>query len=116
MPLLSGIETRVSDMLLTPEGRHLAFSGMTHAFMGLRHIRKSQLIQDAIDHIHVKVVPGDSFTEEDRLSMVERIRNYVGERVRIDTELVDEIERDASGKYRWIISKVNPADWMDQNG
>jgi len=116
MPLLSGIETRVSDMILTPEGRQLPFSGMTHAFMGLRHIRKSQLVQDAVDHIHVKVVPGDAFSEDDRRAMVERITNYVGERVRIDTELVDEIDRDASGKFRWIVSKVNPADWMDANG
>lgn len=116
MPLIQAIETRAGDMIVTPEGRHVTFSGLTHAFMGLANIRRSQLVQEAVDRLNVRIVPARSFGGTDRDNLIAGLRTYLGEAIRIDVELVMDIPRDPSGKYRWVISRVNPADWEHARG
>jgi phenylacetate-CoA ligase len=116
MPLIRAIETRAGDMIVTPEGRHVTFSGLTHAFMGLANIKRSQLVQEAADRLNVRIVPARSFGGTDRDNLIAGLRAYLGDAIRIDLELVTDIPRDPSGKYRWVISRVNPADWEHARG
>jgi len=111
MPKILRVEKREGDMIVTPDGRHLAFSGLTHAFMGLKGIERSQIIQDAMDHVTVRIVPAGDYADGDGTKAVTRLSEYFGEGLRIDLELVDGIECEPSGKYRWIVSRINPADW-----
>ncbi len=111
MPKISGIETRKGDMLLTPEGRMISYSGLTHAFMGLSNILKSQLVQDELDHIKVLLVPGEEYVEENGRHAEERLRVFLGEQIRIDICLVDDIPPEPSGKFRWVVSHVVETDW-----
>jgi len=111
MPMIPRIETRAGDMIITPEGRQVTFAGLTHAFMGLGNIKKSQIVQESLDRLRVRIVPGERFTSGDREDVVGSLKSYLGRGMKIDIELVEEIERDPSGKYRWVVSKVNPADW-----
>jgi phenylacetate-CoA ligase len=111
MPIIAAIETRAGDMIITPEGRHITYSGLTHSFMGLANIKRSQLVQETVDRLKVRVVPGATFSSTDRDKLIAGLRAYLGEAIRIDLELVEDIPREPSGKYRWVVSRVNPADW-----
>jgi phenylacetate-CoA ligase len=114
MPLLGPMETRVGGTLQLPDGRFLPYPLINYAFMGLEHIRKTQLVQQTLDHIVVRLVPDGAFSGGDRETLIAKMKEYLGQGVRIDIELVDDIPREPSGKYRWVVSKVRPA--MDAEG
>jgi phenylacetate-CoA ligase len=112
MPLLGPMETRVGGTLQLPDGRFLPYPLINYAFMGLEHIRKTQLVQETLDHIVVRLVPDGAFSGTDREKLIANMKEYLGDSVRVDLELVDDIPREPSGKYRWVVSKVRPA--MDE--
>lgn len=114
-PKITSIETRAGDLIVTPDGRFLTFAGLTHAFMGLSNMTKSQLIQDAADHVLLRIVPSPEYADSDGAAASARLSDYFGDGIRIDVELVDDIAREKSGKYRWIVSLLNPADWEQSN-
>ncbi len=108
MPLLPPLDTRAGGILRTPDGRNIAYSLVNYAFMGTKNFRKSQIIQDDLDRIRVKIVPADEYTEQDGKHLVEKLSSYLGEDVKITLEIVDDIERTRSGKYHWIVSNLDP--------
>jgi phenylacetate-CoA ligase len=114
MPLLGPMETRVGGTLQLPDGRFLPYPLINYAFMGLEHIRKTQLVQQTLEHIVVRLVPDGAFSGRDRETLIANMKQYLGGGVRIDIELVDDIPREPSGKYRWVVSKIRPA--MDEEG
>ena len=46
------------------------------------------------------------FPENGENTIVKGVKQRMGQEVKVDIELVDEIEKDASGKYRYVVSKV----------
>ena len=46
------------------------------------------------------------FPENGKNTIVKGVKQRMGQEVKVDIELVDEIEKDASGKYRYVVSKV----------
>lgn len=106
MPLLGPIEVRVGGAILLPDGRFLPWVLLNLSVYGLAEVRKTQFVQESIDRLVVRIVPGDRFTGSDRETLIANIKRYVGEDVRVDLELVEDIPREKSGKYRFVISKV----------
>jgi phenylacetate-CoA ligase len=106
MPRLGPLEVRIGGAIMLPDGRFLPWVLLNLAVYGVGEIRKSQFIQERMDHLTVKVVPGDGFGDDDRQKLVANIKRYAGEGVDVDVETVEDIEREKSGKYRFVISSV----------
>ena len=49
---------------------------------------------------------GTRVTEKGKKQIIEGFKKRMGQMVNVDIQMVDEIEKDASGKYRYVISKV----------
>jgi phenylacetate-CoA ligase len=107
MPLLGPLEAQVGGSLRLPDGCFLPFSLVSHAFTGLGRVGKAQLVQERLDWLVVRLVPRGRFSGEDRERVVAGLRERLGGGVRIDIELVEEIEREENGKYRWVVSRVS---------
>ena len=73
-------------------------------------IEQYKIIQEKRDLIRVLLVKDTKFSEETLVKTEHDIKEDMGENVNVQIELVDEISRDASGKLRFIISKVNEND------
>lgn len=116
MPLLGPIEVRIGGAILLPDGRFLPWVLLSLSVYGLTHVRKTQFIQESTDRLVVRIVPGDRFSGSDRETLVANIKRYVGEGVRVDVELVEDIPREKSGKYRFVISKVTTPYEEDRGG
>ena len=111
---LPDVATKAEDIVFTPDGRFVSPSVLTHPFKPFDQILKSQIIQDAADHVLVKIVPSADFTPEHRKQLEAGLRQRLGSAMRIETQLVDDIPAERSGKFRWVISQVpHPAqlDW-----
>jgi phenylacetate-CoA ligase len=113
-PLIKNIEGRTNDNFVLPSGRKASF----FAFFRFIHkeleeqvfgISQFQVIQEKRNKLVLKVVKGKEFNE----SSIERLREKMeaffitlGEEVKVEILIVDEIPRGKTGKRQTIISLV----------
>jgi phenylacetate-CoA ligase len=110
---LADVATKAEDVVITPDGRFISPSVLTHPFKPFDQLLKSQIIQDAPDHILVKLVPSSSFSEAHRRELEGGLRMRLGDAMRIETTVVDDIPTESSGKFRWVICKIPHASRFD---
>lgn len=104
MPVIQEVVGRIEDVVVGPDGRQMVrFHGI---FIDQPNIREGQVIQEAIDHIHIKVVPANSFNQEDITSVILRVQQRLGRNVYVTVESVSSIPRTSAGKYKAVVSKL----------
>lgn len=106
-PILEGIEGRLEDFCVTPDGRRML---RFHAvFYGLPHVRQAQVIQERLDLFILRVVPAHGFGPDDVEALKANMRVHVGD-VEVRVETVPEIPRSASGKFRAVVCNLPAED------
>jgi phenylacetate-CoA ligase len=113
LPRISDVTTKAEDIIVTPDGRMIAPSILTHPFKPFDQIVQSQLVQDTADTLRVRIVPSSRFGEEEQRSLLRSLQERLGPEMRIDLELTNEIPREKSGKYRWVISRVDHSNLVN---
>ncbi len=106
MPRLKGVATKDEDIVVTPEGKLISSSVLTHPFKPLDAVYESQIVQEEIDLLRIKIVRREDYSESDSEHLITALRERVGPTMRIQLEFIDIIPRTKSGKFRWVISKV----------
>ena len=108
LPLLERVEGRIADYVITPEGSFISGISLTENFATLLpEVRQMQIVQERIDHLVFNIVKGEGFTaaSKDRISAL--VQERFGAKMTYRLQEVSHIPREASGKYRFCISKVN---------
>jgi phenylacetate-CoA ligase len=100
------ITTKAEDIVVTPSGRMVSPSILTHPFKPLESIMKSQIVQEDLDRILVKVVAGDDFGATEESQLVTALRERLGPEMSVKVERVDALPPEPSGKFRWVVSRV----------
>lgn len=103
LPVLDPIEGRISDMLITADGRKVYW--INPVFTNL-NISQAQIIQEELDFIRVNIVPASGFGVEDTEIILSRLHDRVGSTVKILVDQVDSIPRGKNGKFKPVISKL----------
>jgi phenylacetate-CoA ligase len=106
LPCLRSVDGRQTDFLVTSTGRVLHALSIIYILREMRHIQQFRVLQEAVDHVVVWVVPETAFSSADKSALAARIRVLLGPRVRVDIECVPAIAATASGKLRYVESKV----------
>ncbi|HYL22439.1 MAG TPA: AMP-binding protein [Gemmatimonadales bacterium] len=105
LPVLAAVEGRTNDLLLTRDGRRVAW--LNPVWYGLP-VRQGQIVQETLDRIRVRYVPATGFNAESRQLIVQRVHERLGP-VHVVLEEVPEIPRGANGKFRTVLN-VLPAN------
>ncbi|OKZ17410.1 MAG: hypothetical protein BHV81_10930 [Butyricimonas synergistica] len=105
--VITRIEGRVEDMILTPEG--LRISRLDGVWDDTDNVVEAQIIQDRIDHVVLRVVKGENFTKKDENKVLRNAEMCLTSKMNIDIEYVDssKMEKTAGGKFKAIISRIN---------
>jgi phenylacetate-CoA ligase len=106
LPLLGPIQTKVEDVLVTPDGRWISPSVLTFPFKTLHGIAKSQIIQRSPEEVVIKVVPEAGYSPVEERRLIDAMTTRLGQGMRVTVEPVADIPRTAAGKYRWVISET----------
>lgn len=106
LPLTEDVTTKAEDVLRLRDGRLISPSVLTHPFKPLDSIEGSQLVQTDLDRLLVRIVPGGRFSEADRAHLARELKARLGDDMRIDIEVVDELPRTSRGKFKWVINLV----------
>lgn len=92
---------RVDDQVLTPDGRWIGrLSHVTKPGVG---IRESQIVQQAIDRVLIRVVPDLDFEPGSMEKVLDAAHRYLGDQMQVRWEPVDALTRMHSGKLRHVI-------------
>ena len=107
LPLIERVEGRDADYVLTPAGHLISGISLTENFAVLiPGTAQVQIVQESVTQLRIRLVVDDCFGDASRRKIAELVRDTFGDSVQHDVELVDAIPQEASGKYRFCISKV----------
>lgn len=99
---------RIDDCIISEDGLVIGSAAMSLAFKKVSHIMLSQIIQDTIEEIKVRIVVNELFTKRNEEVLYREIKKRVGNSIKIDIIIVDEkeIQKTDKNKYKLIISSV----------
>jgi phenylacetate-CoA ligase len=110
LPILQGVEGRLDDVILTPDGKRIG--RLDPVFKSDFRIRESQIVQESLHRLHVRVVPADGYSQKDANEIVESLKERVGNMEIVVDEVVT-IPRSSNGKFRSVISMIKPDQPVD---
>lgn len=107
LPMLGSIGGRLDDAVIAPDGRRFFTAGLAPAFYDLDGILETQLVQEKLGELVVRVVPGNDYKDATGQALARVLRHRLGSQMEIRVELVDHIERTCGGKSRLILSRIS---------
>jgi phenylacetate-CoA ligase len=110
LPVLKQVEGRLDDVILTRDGRKVG--RLDPVFKADLKIREAQIIQEDFDTIRVKFIPAIGYQEQDGLAIASRLHDRLGD-MDIILEPVNQIPRNANGKFKAVVSRIFGKDASD---
>ena len=106
LPVLKKVDGRQTDFIITPDGRVIHALAVIYVLRELPEIEKFQVMQASIDKLTVTVVPRAELENGVRKKISHDLQRVLGSAMEIDVVTAPEIALTASGKHRYVISKV----------
>ncbi|MFC1904222.1 phenylacetate--CoA ligase family protein [Chloroflexota bacterium] len=107
LPVLASVEGRLDDLIVTKDG--CLVGRLDEAFHSSFGIKMSQIIQEEVGSIVVRIVKRPSYSNDDVKILDTELKKRLGEDMSIEYRFVDDIERVGRGKYRFVLSKIDIA-------
>jgi len=110
LPMLKEIQGRATDFVVARDGTVMHGLALIYILRDLPQVAGFRIVQETLDLTRVQVVPGAGFGGDTTLRIQRGLAARLGEGVRIELEQVNEIAPEKSGKYRYVISKVDASE------
>ncbi|MBW2331821.1 MAG: phenylacetate--CoA ligase family protein [Deltaproteobacteria bacterium] len=104
---MASIRGRTTDFIVTPDGRWQHGLSVIYVVRDIEGVAEFKIIQQDVDDVKVLLkVHDDIYPPDGDERIVKGFKKRMGQEVKVSVEMVDDIPRDASGKYRYVVSKV----------
>jgi phenylacetate-coenzyme A ligase PaaK-like adenylate-forming protein len=98
------IEGRKDDYVVTPEGAHIM--RFDYVFKDALNVEEVQIVQERLGEITVRAVRRPTYSTADEIAIAREIQRWISPTLAVRFEYVQEIEREANGKFRAVRSKL----------
>lgn len=106
LPLLKEIQGRSTDFLVAADGTVMHGLALIYIVRDLPGVRQFKIVQESLALTRILLVTDTNF-DVAHLPNIERgAKARLGEGVVVEVQLVDEIPPEKSGKYRYVVSRV----------
>lgn len=106
LPLIKSIEGRTDDFLILPSGKKIS-PRVINVIEDIPGVSRYKTVQEARDRIVVNLVKEKGFGPETISEIKKHIKaGCLGEEVKVDVKLVDELSTNRRGKLRAVVSNV----------
>ena len=107
---LARVSGRTADFLYRRDGTPVfGISILDTYVIHIAGIKQAQIVQEALDHFTINVVPDSGYGPESERKLRAVLREQFGSDVAVDIELMVSLPQTERGKYRFSICKVDPA-------
>src|SRR5512139_363818 len=112
--VIAEVTGRQTDFVVASDGRVMHALAVIYVLRAVPGIAQFKCVQHALDRMEVQIVPAAGWSEDARLAVAAGLRARLGEALRVETRMLDEIPPEASGKHRYVVSHVPLADSLKQ--
>lgn len=106
LPRIEKLQGRVTEMLVTSDGRHLPGVAIVTMIFKDVHVSKFKVVQKKKDSLILFMVKGNNYSGKDEDFILTKFRD-LDPNLNITIEYVEEIEPTSSGKHIVVQSEVN---------
>ena len=107
LPMLKEIQGRSTDFVVATDGTVMHGLALIYILRDLPGVCGFKIIQHSLDHTQVQLVVDATFDHvRETVAIADGVRRRLGQRVRVDVDLVAEIALEKSGKFRYVVSHV----------
>lgn len=106
LQVLDRLEGRATDFVVASDGTVMHGLALIYVIRDLDGIRRFKIAQESLEHTRVLVEPGPGYGEEVARRITSGLKERLGTDVCIDVETVARMPVEASGKFRYVVSKV----------
>jgi phenylacetate-CoA ligase len=106
MTLLREIQGRTTDFVVARDGSIMHGLALIYVIRDLPGIESFKIVQESLDRTRVLLVPGPNFDAACRSKIEEGFKRRLGESVEIQIEMAERLPSEASGKFRYVVSRV----------
>ena len=108
LPILEQIEGRSTDFVVAADGTMMHGLALIYVIRELKGISNFKIVQESLLSTSVKLVFELNVEQQPLLDTIEQgLKARLGQQVQIQFEICNEIAAEASGKFRYVISKVS---------
>jgi phenylacetate-CoA ligase len=106
LPLLAEIEGRSTDFVKAVDGTVLHGLALIYVLREIPDVEEFKIVQETLTRLTVQIVTSSADTSRLEATITEQFRRRLGESLVVNFIYVDRIEREASGKFRYVISQL----------
>ena len=112
LPILAEVQGRSTDFVVAQDGTVMHGLALIYTLRDLPGVESFRIEQVSLDETHVQLVTGAGFTAEAVTRIVHDFKARLGAGVQVSVQQVASIPTEASGKFRYVVSRVKPATAM----
>ena len=106
LPILKNIEGRTTDFIITPDGKIMHGLSLVYVLRELEGIKEFKIIQEKPDCFIINIVKDSVFKTENETLIKDGFKKRIGTNIKIVFNYLPKIEAESSGKFRYVVSKV----------
>jgi phenylacetate-CoA ligase len=106
LPVLREIQGRTTDFVVAKDGTVMHGLALIYVLRAIDGVAQFKIIQDSLDHTRVLIVPSRGLGAEVFGEIEARLKQRLGQDVWVEIVVCDSIPIEASGKFRYVISRV----------
>lgn len=107
LPVLASVEGRTTDFVTAADGAIVHGLALIYILRDMPGVANFRIVQESLERTRVEVVPLDTLTQAMRVEIESGLRARLGESVGIEIEECEQIPREKSGKFRYVVSRVS---------
>ncbi|WP_198245551.1 phenylacetate--CoA ligase family protein [methane-oxidizing endosymbiont of Gigantopelta aegis] len=107
LPVLKEIQGRTSDFIVAQDGTVLHGLALIYVLRDLEGIEEFKIIQHSKDKTEVQLVTNEHYLPESEKQIRDTFKARLGQTVKIEIHRVANIEKEKSGKFRYVVSHVD---------
>jgi phenylacetate-CoA ligase len=106
LPLLAEIDGRTTDFIRAADGTVLHGLALIYVLREMEELDQFKIIQDSLTEVTVQLVTGAADRDALERTITDQFRRRLGESLVVKFEYLGKIEREASGKFRYVVSRL----------
>jgi len=107
LPVLTDLQGRATDFVVAQDGTVMHGLALIYVLRDLPAVREFKIIQENLELTRVQLVPGEAWDDTVHEAVSAGVRERLGQGVRVEVELLEAIDNEASGKRRYVVSHVD---------
>lgn len=108
LPMLREIQGRTTDFVVAADGTVMHGLALIYVLRDLPGVGQFKIVQDDLLHTRILVVAVEGYDADVEELIIRQTRARLGQQVSVSVTRVGEIRPEASGKFRYVASHVDP--------